>query len=85
MNPTPILETTLNNTRIFVYDELFDSDLIPTNSLNIYLLDFKTDSYCQDLDVAAAILKLIQVLAYLISLSSYILHLNILTQKLLYD
>lgn len=58
MNPTPILETTLNNTRIFVYDELFDIDLIPTNSLNIYLLDFKTDSYCPGLRCSSCYFKI---------------------------
>lgn len=49
MNPTPILETTLNNTQIFVYDEPFNSDLVHTKAVNIYLFNVESYTCCTKL------------------------------------
>lgn len=46
MNPEPILETTLDNLQIFVYDQPFDIDQVSTKALHTYLFDLSGSNSC---------------------------------------
>lgn len=46
MNPKPILETTLDNLQIFVYDQPFNMRQVSTKALHTYLFDPSGSNSC---------------------------------------